>query len=100
MICIRYVPLFTRATRKVSSLRVKQGESRDGNGISLSGNDSPYSSPRGEKFPVSSPRTLTGELFSHPCSRRGIYAREKPRGESVPARSIIFKDKFKLIVSN
>jgi hypothetical protein len=93
-------PLFTRATHKVSNLRVKQGESRDGNGDFLVGNDSPYPSPRGEKFLVPSPRTLTVELFSHPRFRRGIYPHEEPREESVPARSTIFKDKFKLIVSN
>jgi hypothetical protein len=41
-----------------------------------------------------------GSFFSHLRPRQGIYPREESRGESVPARSTILKDKFKLIVSN
>jgi hypothetical protein len=41
-----------------------------------------------------------GSFFSHPRPRRGIYPRGVSRGESVFARSTIFIDKFKLIISN
>jgi hypothetical protein len=57
--------------------------------------------PRGEENSLSlSPRAYGKAFFSHPRPRRGIYPREEPRGESAPTKSTIFKDKFKLIVSN
>jgi hypothetical protein len=74
---------------------------RDGNGDFPVGEWLPIPVPAGTKISRPRPRERSrGNFFSHPRPRRGIYPRGEPRGESVPARSTIFKDKFKLIVSN
>jgi hypothetical protein len=70
---------------------------RDGNEDFPVGEWLPIPVPAGTKIPRPRERSR-GSFFSRP--RRGIYPRGKPCGESVPARSTIFKDKFKLIVSN
>jgi hypothetical protein len=77
--------------------------SRDGNGDFPVGEWLPIPVPVGTKIPRPRPRPRErsrGSFFSRPRPHRGIYPHGEPRGESVPARSTIFKDKFKLIVSN
>jgi hypothetical protein len=54
--------------------------------------------PNGEKNPRPRERSR-GSFFSHPRPYRRIYPRREPCGESVPVKSIISKDKFKLVVS-
>jgi hypothetical protein len=72
---------------------------RDGNGDFPVGEWLPIPVPVGRKIPRPRPRERSrGSFFSHP--RRGIYPRGEPRGESIPTKSTIFKDKFKLVVSN
>jgi hypothetical protein len=74
---------------------------RDVNGNFPVGEWLPIPVPAGAKIPRLCPREHSrGSFFSHPRPRRGIYSRGEPRGESVPARSTIFKDKLKLIVPN
>jgi hypothetical protein len=79
-----------------------EGEgARDGNGDFPVGEWLPIPVPAGTKIPRPRPRERSrGSFFSHPRPRRGIYPCGEPRGESVPARSTMFEDKFKLIVSN
>jgi hypothetical protein len=78
-----------------------KGVFRDGNGDFPVGEWLPIPVPTGTKIPRPRPYERSrGNFFSHPRPRRGIYPRGEPRGESVPARSTIFKDEFKLIVSN
>jgi hypothetical protein len=61
----------------------------------------PHPVPVERKIPRPRSRERSREsFFSHPRPRRGIYPRGKPRWESIPTRSKIFKDKFKLIVLN
>jgi hypothetical protein len=65
--------------------------SRDGNGDFPVGEWLPIPIPVGTKIPRLRPRERSrGSFFSHPHPRRGIYPRGEPRGESVPAISIIF----------
>jgi hypothetical protein len=74
---------------------------RDGNGDFPVGEWLPIPVPAGTKIPRPRPRERSrGSFFSHPRPRRGIYPRGEPSGESVPTRSTMFEDKFKLIVSN
>jgi hypothetical protein len=76
-------------------------EHRDGNGDFPVGECLPIPVPAGRKNPRLHPRERSrGRFFSYPRLRREIYPRGEPRRESVPAKSTIFKDKFKLIVSN
>jgi hypothetical protein len=74
---------------------------RDGNGDFPVGEWLPIPVPVGTKIPRPRPRERSrGSFFSPPRPRRGLSPRGAPRGESVPARSTIFKDKFKLIILN
>jgi hypothetical protein len=86
----------------IASMAPKRStRSRDDNGDFPVGECLPV--PAGRKIPRPRPHPrerLRGSFFSHPCRRRGIYPCGEPHGESVPARSTIFKDKFKFIVPN
>jgi hypothetical protein len=74
---------------------------RDGDGNFSVWGMATHPRPRGAKIPRPCPREHSwGSFFSHLRPRQGIYSRGEPRGEYVPARSIIFKDKLKLIVPN